>query len=102
MEEYPYAFVGMSVTSSFIAFLVAWAGLRRSAFRFHWVDLTVPHGFYPFLGWQRFKRSGFRHLTAGKALAASLFLCGKSVRKTGHDIFHLIHFATNIDITTRV
>ncbi len=35
MEEYPYAFVGMSVASSFIAFLVAWGGLRRSVFRCH-------------------------------------------------------------------
>ncbi|KAF8480459.1 Mg2+ transporter protein cora-like protein [Russula ochroleuca] len=31
MEEHPYAFMGMSVASSFIAFLVAWAGLRRLA-----------------------------------------------------------------------
>ncbi|KAN0116505.1 cora domain containing protein [Russula decolorans] len=31
MEEHPYAFVGMSVASSFVAFLVAWAGLRRLA-----------------------------------------------------------------------
>ncbi|KAH9989219.1 hypothetical protein BJV77DRAFT_948752 [Russula vinacea] len=31
MEEHPYAFMGMTVASSFIAFLVAWAGLRRLA-----------------------------------------------------------------------
>jgi hypothetical protein len=32
MEEHPYAFVGMTVASSFVAFLVAWGGLRRSVF----------------------------------------------------------------------
>lgn len=55
MEEHPYAFVGMSITSIFIASLVAWGGLRRSAFRFHLVDPNVAHGYHPILGWQRFK-----------------------------------------------
>lgn len=32
MEDHPYAFAGMSVASTIIAFLVAWAGLRRSVF----------------------------------------------------------------------
>jgi magnesium transporter len=32
MEEHPYAFTGMSVASTVIALLVAWAGLRRSVF----------------------------------------------------------------------
>jgi magnesium transporter len=33
MEGHPYAFMGMTVASSFIAFFVAWTGLRRSAFQ---------------------------------------------------------------------
>jgi magnesium transporter len=32
MEEHPYAFVGMSVASTFVALLVAWGGLRKSVF----------------------------------------------------------------------
>jgi hypothetical protein len=55
----------------------------------------------PLLGWQRSKKSGYRHLTAGKAPVASPSLCGKSVRKTGHDIFHH-STATNLDTITRV
>ncbi|KAI0291774.1 Mg2+ transporter protein cora-like protein [Multifurca ochricompacta] len=31
MEDNPYAFMGMSIASTLIAFLVAWAGLRRLA-----------------------------------------------------------------------
>jgi len=43
MEEHSYAFVGMTVTSSFIAFLVAWAGLRRLA-KIQKIGLSASNG----------------------------------------------------------
>lgn len=43
MEEHPYAFVGMSVASSFIAFLVAWSGLRRLA-KIQKIGLSASNG----------------------------------------------------------
>lgn len=43
MEDHPYAFVGMSVASGFIAFLVAWSGLRRLA-KIQKVGLSASSG----------------------------------------------------------
>jgi len=43
MEEHPYAFAGMSVASTIIAFLVAWAGLRRLA-KIQKVGLSASNG----------------------------------------------------------
>jgi hypothetical protein len=84
MEEHPYAFLGMSVASTAIALVVAWAGLRRSGFRYCWDDPQLL--LTRLAGWQRSKRLVCRRPTEGEALLDCHSRCAKSARKAGHDI----------------